>query len=70
MLVNSLSYLEIVRLSKLFPKEKKFSVAAGLTVGFSNETYIYILGGNAKTLMFVNISPADYNCDETITSLT
>lgn len=28
------------------------------------------LGGNAKTLMFVNISPADYNCDETITSLT
>lgn len=28
------------------------------------------LGGNAKTLMFVNISPADYNTDETITSLT
>jgi len=28
------------------------------------------LGGNAKTLMFVNISPADYNCDETVTSLT
>ncbi|XP_065672562.1 kinesin-related protein 2 isoform X3 [Hydra vulgaris] len=28
------------------------------------------LGGNAKTLMFVNISPADYNSDETITSLT
>lgn len=28
------------------------------------------LGGNAKTLMFVNVSPADYNCDETITSLT
>uniref|UniRef100_A0A7M5X8X7 Kinesin motor domain-containing protein n=1 Tax=Clytia hemisphaerica TaxID=252671 RepID=A0A7M5X8X7_9CNID len=28
------------------------------------------LGGNAKTLMFVNISPADYNADETITSLT
>ncbi|XP_065179475.1 uncharacterized protein LOC135809954 [Sycon ciliatum] len=28
------------------------------------------LGGNAKTLMFVNISPADYNCDETIVSLT
>jgi len=27
------------------------------------------LGGNAKTLMFVNFSPADYNCDETITSL-
>ena len=27
------------------------------------------LGGNAKTLMFVNISPADYNADETITSL-
>ena len=27
------------------------------------------LGGNAKTLMFVNISPADYNVDETITSL-
>jgi hypothetical protein len=27
------------------------------------------LGGNAKTLMFVNISPADYNSDETITSL-
>lgn len=28
------------------------------------------LGGNAKTLMFVNISPADYNQDETVTSLT
>ena len=28
------------------------------------------LGGNAKTLMFVNISPADYNLDETQTSLT
>eukprot|EP00736_Rhodelphis_marinus_P002018 Rmarinus@m.10383 len=27
------------------------------------------LGGNAKTQMFVNISPADYNCDETLTSL-
>ncbi|XP_062575778.1 myosin-11-like isoform X1 [Saccostrea cucullata] len=27
------------------------------------------LGGNAKTLMFVNISPADYNQDETIISL-
>ena len=27
-------------------------------------------GGNAKTLMFVNISPADYNMEETITSLT
>ncbi|DAZ94896.1 TPA: hypothetical protein N0F65_008040, partial [Lagenidium giganteum] len=28
------------------------------------------LGGNAKTLMFVNISPADYNQEETQTSLT
>ena len=27
------------------------------------------LGGNAKTLMFVNISPADYNMEETVTSL-
>jgi len=27
------------------------------------------LGGNAKTLMFVNTSPADYNADETTTSL-
>jgi hypothetical protein len=27
------------------------------------------LGGNAKTLMFVNASPADYNADETQTSL-
>lgn len=27
------------------------------------------LGGNAKTLMFVNLSPADYNRDETVTSL-
>ncbi|XP_022099013.1 myosin-9-like [Acanthaster planci] len=28
------------------------------------------LGGNAKTLMFVNISPADYNAEETVISLT
>ncbi|XP_038044756.1 myosin-10-like [Patiria miniata] len=28
------------------------------------------LGGNAKTLMFVNISPADYNSEETVISLT
>ncbi|CAK4090003.1 unnamed protein product [Aphanomyces euteiches] len=28
------------------------------------------LGGNAKTLMFVNISPADYNQEETQTSLS
>lgn len=27
------------------------------------------LGGNSKTLMFVNISPADYNAEETATSL-
>lgn len=27
------------------------------------------LGGNAKTLMFVNVSPADYNQEETLTSL-
>ncbi|CAM9723456.1 unnamed protein product, partial [Discosporangium mesarthrocarpum] len=27
------------------------------------------LGGNAKTLMFVNISPADYNREETLTAL-
>lgn len=28
------------------------------------------LGGNAKTLMFVNISPANYNAEETVSSLT
>ena len=28
------------------------------------------LGGNAKTLMFVNVSPADYNGDESVISLT
>ncbi|XP_035709051.1 kinesin-like protein KIN-14I isoform X2 [Folsomia candida] len=28
------------------------------------------LGGNAKTLMFVNVSPSNYNVDETIMSLT
>ena len=27
------------------------------------------LGGNAKTMMFVNLSPADYNADETQTAL-
>jgi hypothetical protein len=27
------------------------------------------LGGNAKTLMFVNVSPADFNVDESNTSL-
>lgn len=27
------------------------------------------LGGNAKTLMFVNTSPADYNVSETVSSL-
>ena len=28
------------------------------------------LGGNAKTLMFVNFTPADYNADETLGALT
>ncbi len=28
------------------------------------------IGGNAKTLMFVNVSPADYNADETHNSLS
>jgi len=36
----------------------------------TDEYQFDISGGNAKTLMFVNISPADYNTDETITSLT
>ena len=27
------------------------------------------LGGNAKTLVFVNVSPAGFNCDETLVSL-
>ena len=27
------------------------------------------LGGNAKTLMFVNVSPSSYNADETINAL-
>ena len=27
------------------------------------------IGGNAKTLMFVNISPSDYNASETLSSL-
>ena len=27
------------------------------------------LGGNAKTLMFVNISPADYNEEESVTAM-
>jgi kinesin family protein C2/C3 len=28
------------------------------------------LGGNAKTLMIINVSSASYNIDETISSLT
>ncbi len=28
------------------------------------------IGGNAKTLMFVNCSPADYNCSESNSSLS
>lgn len=32
-------------------------------------TIYFICLGNAKTLMFVNFSPADYNSDETSTSL-
>lgn len=27
------------------------------------------IGGNAKTLMFVNIGPAEYNMDESVTTL-
>jgi hypothetical protein len=28
------------------------------------------MGGNAKTLMFCNVAPDDYNIDETLTSLS
>ena len=30
---------------------------------------VWHCSGNAKTLMYVNISPADYNLEETLTSL-
>merc|ERR1719230_1445331 len=32
-------------------------------------TVIASLGGNSKTLMFVNIGPAQFNCAETVNSL-
>jgi len=28
------------------------------------------IGGNAKTLMFVNVSPSNYNLEETLVSLS
>jgi hypothetical protein len=50
------------------------SAVADFTFSFRNNKLTLLMqdsiGGNAKTLMFVNISPSSFNLDETIVSLT
>lgn len=55
-------------ISLLFIYKRTCSLSPSTT--YSTQVMQDSLGGNAKTLMFVNISPADYNQDETVTALT
>ena len=57
--------LQVINKEEEGEKEKKSTTASQLFVLLCQDS----LGGNSKTLMFANTGPAEYNYDETLSTL-